>query len=278
MSKAITYRDLIAECEADSRCYVDVTREGEVATVTMNNPSRLNALTPALCYQLHQALRDTAADPDLRVVILTGSDPAFCAGGDLQLILRGGEAIRAGGDGAVTLWRWIRYQFGGIARLLSQSDTYFIAAINGPAAGVGLSFSFACDYQLASTRAELVLAFGKIGLVPEVGSNWHLTRRLGYHKAMALFVAGGRLSADDAHGLGLVNDVVAHEALLATARQWAQRVLALPENVTAMTKAQMRKVADMSWEQAITMEEFAEPICFSTDPHRAAVEALLARS
>lgn len=276
MSEPVTYRQLLKECAAETQRYVELTRDGPVAVVTLNNPRRLNSLTPALCYQLHMVLQQAITDPDIRVVILTGNDPAFCSGGDLEFILRAEQSIKSGTDGAVTVWRWIRHQFGGIARLLSQSDQYFIAALNGPAAGVGLSFAFACDYLLASERAELVLAFGAIGLTPEVGCNWHLVRSLGYHKAMELYVAGERLSATRAFELGLVNRVVPHADLLGEAQAWAATVCRLPESVTAMAKTQMRKIADMSWEQAIVMEEFAEPICFTTAPHRAAVQQLLA--
>jgi 2-(1,2-epoxy-1,2-dihydrophenyl)acetyl-CoA isomerase len=271
---AMTYRSLIEECRAETRRYIDVERGGAVATVRMNHPPRLNALTPALSYQLHQALRELVADLDLRVIILTGADPAFSAGGDLAFIQRAEPTIKQGSEGTVTIWRWIRQQFGGVTRLLSQSDAYVIAAVNGPAAGVGLSFAFASDYVLASERAEMVLAFGAIGLVPEVGSNWHLCRRLGYQKAMEMFIAGERVSAQQALELGLANRVVAHAVLLDEARAWADRVCNLPDNVIAMAKTQMRKIADMSWDQAIVMEEFAEPTCFTTDAHRAAVRAM----
>ena len=275
MLQPITYRQLIADCEAETRRYVTLEREGAVATVRMDNPTRLNSLTPALCWQLHQTLRGLADDPAVRVIILTGADPAFCAGGDLELIARGEPTIKEGAEGTAEIWRWIRRQFGGVARLLTQTDKYCIAAVNGPA-GVGLSFAFACDHLIGSERAELVLAFGRIGLVPEVGCNWQLTRRLGYHQAMELFIAGERLDAARALQLGLLNRVVPHAQLLEQARQWAARVCAVPENVVEMTKAQMRKAADLSWDQALTLEEFAEPNCFTTEAHRAAVRGLLA--
>lgn len=136
--------------------------------------------------------------------------------------------------------------------------------------------SITCDYLLASERAGLVLAFGRIGLVPEVGANWHLSRRLGYHKAMELFVAGDRIAAARALELGLVNRVVPHGQLLEAARDWAQQVYRLPDSVVSMAKTQLRKVSDMSWEQSLVMEEFAEPICFTTEDHRAAVRQMLA--
>ena len=274
MNKPTNYRKLLADAQADPAEYVSVTHNDAVATVTMNNPKRLNSLTPALCYQLHQAIKGLAEDINIRVIILTGSDPAFCAGGDLEFILQGEQAIKSGAEGATTIWRWIRYQFGGVVRTISQSDQHFIAAINGPVAGVGLAFALACDHLIASERASLVTAFGKIGLVPEVGTSWLLTRRLGYHKTMELFLRGNPIAADEALAMGLVNQVVPHADLLESAESWATKVCRLPESVTAMSKVQLRKIADMSWEQALVMEEFAEPICFTTEAHRQAVRNL----
>jgi len=142
-------------------------------------------------------------------------------------------------------------------RAISQSDQHFIAAINGPVAGVGLAFALACDHIIASERASLVTAFGKISLVPEVGTSWLLTRRPGYHKTMELFLRGTPIPADEALALNLVNRIVPHQSLLDEAQGWGRKVCDLPENVTAMAKAQLRKTADMSWEQAPVMEEFA---------------------
>lgn len=277
MVKVDSYQALIRACEEEESNFVRVKRDGVVATVTLHDPQHYNALTPSLCYQLHLTLQALSQEPALRVIILTGEDPAFCAGGDLNLIKQCEDFISEGKDGAATVWRWIRYQFGGIARILNQSDKYFIAALNGPAAGVGLSFAFACDYLIGSTKAELVMAFGQIGLAPEVGTNWHLTRRVGYHKAMELFIAGERIPSSRALELGLINRQCPHEDLLPEAKSWASKVCHVPQNTTEIAKAQMRKCADMSWEQAITMEEFAEPICFTTQEHRALVEESIRR-
>lgn len=276
MGNAIEYREMVASAASDKQQYVDVSRNGASATITMNNPKRLNSLTATLCYQLHQAIREITDDLDIRTVILTGADPAFCAGGDLDLIREAHESINSGSEGATTVWKWVRYQFGGIVRRISQSDQHFIAAINGPAAGVGLAFALACDHLIASEKASLVTAFGKIGLVPEVGTSWLLTRRLGYHKTMELLLRGDAIPAKQAEALGLVNRVVGHDELLGCAKDWADHVRAQPEHVTAMAKGQLRRIADMSWEQSLAMEEFAEPNCFTTASHRQAVRELQA--
>jgi 2-(1,2-epoxy-1,2-dihydrophenyl)acetyl-CoA isomerase len=196
----------------------------------------------------------------VRTVVLTGSDPAFSAGGDLRLMT---EAAHP--------------QFGGVAKLITRTDKAFVAAVNGPAAGVGLAFALACDVLLLSERARIVPAFGKIGLIPEVGTSWLLTRRLGYQRTFELFAAGRILEGEDAYALGLGNAVVAHEQLMGTAAEWCDRIEDLPPHVLAMMKPLLRNAADMTWEQAIAMEEFAEPACFTTRAHRDGVAELLAR-
>ena len=100
------------------------------------------------------------------------------------------------------MWRWIRNEFGGIAKLIARSDKAFVAAVNGAAAGVGLAFALTCDLILVSERARLVPAFGRIGLVPEVGTSWTLTRRLGYQRTFELFAGGRHLSGAEAADVG----------------------------------------------------------------------------
>jgi 2-(1,2-epoxy-1,2-dihydrophenyl)acetyl-CoA isomerase len=242
----------------------------------MNAPEALNPLDGPLTVQLLEHLRDLHGDPGVRAVVITGVDPAFSAGGDLRAMAATVHPlVDSSPEGATAMWRWIRYQFGGVVRLITQSDTLFVAAVNGAAAGVGLAFAMACDLVLASERARLLTAFGRIGLVPEVGLGWLLTRRLGYHRTMELFVAGRSLGAEEALQLGLVNEVVPHDELIARAAEWCERAGRVPEHALEMTKPLLRSVADMSWEQAIAMEEFAEPMCFTTRAHRDAVDAML---
>ena len=275
----LTYDEVVEASRADrERQLVAVAREGAHAIVTLDDPDRLNPLSAGLTIQLHDELAALAADPAIRAIVLTGRDPAFSAGGDLRLMVDVGQRqLREAPGGATEIWRWIRGQFGGIARLITRTDKAFIAAVNGAAAGVGLAFAVACDIVLLSERARIVPAFGRIGLLPEVGNSWLLTRRLGYQRAFGLFASGRHLSGAEAFELGLGNEVVAHEQLLASAGAWCERIEALPEHVLAMSKPLLRQCADLSWEQAIAMEEFAEPICFTTQAHRDRVAELLGR-
>lgn len=277
MSPHLSYDELIAAAREDERELVTVEREGDRALVRLTDPTNLNALSAPLTLQLQDALAPLVADRSLRSIVLTGEDPAFSAGGDLELMREAHANIDAGREGTTMAWRWIRWQFGGVVRTIAKSDKVFVAAVNGAAAGVGMAFALASDIVLASDRARFVPAFMKIGLLPEVGTSWLLTRRIGYQRTFELFAGGRILSAEEAAELGIANALVPHDELLDAAYEWCDRISALPEHAVLMTKPLLRAAADMSWEQALAMEEFAEPGCFTTADHREAVEAFLAR-
>jgi 2-(1,2-epoxy-1,2-dihydrophenyl)acetyl-CoA isomerase len=273
-----SYAETVDESRAVDGELVLVERDGAHAVVTLNDPEKLNPLSAPLTVRLREALTDLAADESLRAVVLTGAEPAFSAGGDLRLMRDTAHPMLAGGGGAPEIWRWIRMEFGAIARLITRTDKAFVAAVGGPAAGVGLAFALACDLILVSERARLVPAFGRIGLLPEVGTSWLLTRRLGYQRTFELFAGGRVLSGEEAVEMGLANELVPHDRLLDAAVERCERVESLPPHVSSMMKPLLRNAADLTWEQAIAMEEFAEPQCFTTAAHREAVEELLGRS
>jgi 2-(1,2-epoxy-1,2-dihydrophenyl)acetyl-CoA isomerase len=278
---ADSYAERVSEARAAAKSagrLVLVERDGAHAVVTLNDPEKLNPLSAPLTVQLRDTLTELAADESLRAIVLTGTDPAFSAGGDLRLMRESAQPMLAGAGGAPELWRWIRMEFGGIVRLIARTDKAFVAAVNGAAAGVGLAFALACDLILVSERARLVPAFGRIGLLPEVGTSWLLTRRLGYQRTFELFAGGRHLNGAEAAEIGLANAVVPHERLLEAALEWCERIEQLPAHVTSMMKPLLRGAADMTWEQAMTMEEFAEPHCFTTGAHREAVAELLGAS
>lgn len=275
----MTYDLAVAAAEQNGgRPLVVVERSGAHAILTLDDPDKLNPLSAALTVQLHKELGGLARDPEIRAIVLTGRDPAFSAGGDLRMMREMAQPmIEQSPGGATEIWRWIRNQFGGIVRLITRTDKAFIAAVNGSAAGVGLAFALACDVLLLSDRARIVPAFGRIGLVPEVGTSWQLTRRLGYQRTFGMFASGRHLSGREAFELGLGNEVVEHDRLLPAAVQWCERVEQLPLHVLQMSKSLLRQSADMTWEQALAVEEFAEPMCFTTSAHRDAVRELLDR-
>jgi 2-(1,2-epoxy-1,2-dihydrophenyl)acetyl-CoA isomerase len=276
MTAISSYEEAVARASEEGDELVLVERDGAHAVVTMNDPERLNPLSAELTVALRRRLEELGGDESLRAIVLTGTDPAFSVGGDLRLMRDNAQPMLAEGGGAPEIWRWIRMEFGGIARLIARTDKAFVAAINGPAAGVGLAFALACDLILASERAQLVPAFGRIGLLPEVGTSWALTRRIGYQRTFELFAGGRHLSGDEAAKLGIANSLHAHDELMAAALEWCERIEQLPDHVTKMMKPLLRTAADASWETAIALEEFAEPQCFTTTAHRDAVAEMLA--
>ncbi len=270
------YEQFVAAGREHGEQLVAVERRDAYAIVTLADPAKLNVLSAALVQQLKQALEQLVADRAIRAIVLTGADPGFSAGGDLRMMDEAPTALAAP-EGATDIWRWIRYEFGGVVRLIARSDTAFVAAINGPAAGVGLAWALTCDIAIASARARIVPAFGRLGLLPEVGTSWALTRRLGYQGAFAFYASGEQLDAERARELGLVHEVVSHEQLLPTAEAWCERIAALPAHALAMTKPLLRAAADGTWDSSLAMEEFAEPQCFTTDAFQETVRELLQR-
>lgn len=271
------YRDMVAQGDdpqAPQRIRVD--RRGDRAVVTLDEPDRRNVLSAPLVRQLRRTLEDLVSANEIRSVVLTGADPGFSAGGDLRMMRQAVDS-RYAAEGTADVWRWIRREFGGIARLIAGSETIFVAALNGPAAGVGLAWALSCDLTIASERAVIVPAFARLGLLPEVGTSWVLTRRLGYQGALAYYLRGEHMDARTAQQLGLVHEVVAHDRLLDTADEWCSRVAALPPHAVAMAKPLLRAAADADWNDALTLEEFAEPTCFTTAAFADSVDTMLSR-
>jgi 2-(1,2-epoxy-1,2-dihydrophenyl)acetyl-CoA isomerase len=261
-----TYTEVVADGRADERELVTVERSGDRAVMTLADPDKLNVLSAPLMIQLIARAEELVRDDAIRAIVLTGAGRAFSTGGDLRMMRDAVDGFKdpANVEGATLPWQWIRYQFGAMVRLIGRSDTPFIAALNGPAAGVGLAFALTCDLAVAAEGAVIVPAFGRLGLVPEVGTSWALTRALGYRRAFAYYVGGEHIDARRALELGLVNEVVPGGELLAAADRWCDRIASLPRHALPIAKPLLRGAADASWEQALTLEEFAEPMCFTT--------------
>ncbi len=269
-----TYEDMVRSgIEAEHAAVLVERPAADRAIVTMNEPEHMNALSAAVCVQLDRVLAELADDRELRTIVLTGTGAGFSAGGDLEMMETATAGI-AQPAGSTDVWRWIRNRFGAVVRQIARTDKAFVAAVNGPAAGVGLAFALTCDLAIASERAVLVPAFGRLGLLPEVGTSWALTRRLGYQGAFAFFASGRHVDAAEARRLGLVQEVVPHDRLLPAANEWADRIEALAPHALEMAKPLLRATADASWDTALTMEEFAEPNCFTTERFGAAVAAM----
>ena len=201
--------------------------DGPVATLTLDRPQALNALTIPMKRALLAALLGIAADRAVRVVILTGAGRAFCAGQDLA---------EREDPAALPLDVELHERYNPIIRALRSMDQPVIAAINGVAAGAGASLAFACDIRIAALEARFVLAFGRIGLVPDSGATWFLPRLVGAGRAVELALLGDSVSSDQALRIGLVSRVVPAPGLIAEARSMASKLTAGAPLALAATK------------------------------------------
>ena len=174
------------------------SRDDAVLTLTINRPEALNALNRETTQALRTAIDAAGRDAEVGAIILTGAGRAFCAGADLKDVSARYEA------GDSDLGADLRTNYTPMIRAIRACPKPVIAALNGTAAGAGLSLALACDLRLAATGTQLIVVFVRVGLVPDAGSLFFLTRMLGLSKATELAITGDPLSAEDAHRLGLV--------------------------------------------------------------------------
>ena len=243
---------------------VDV--EDAIATLTLDRPDALNSLTVPLKEELLRALRDLARDSAVRVVILTGAGRAFCAGQDLRERLE---------PDAAPLATEIRERYNPIILAMRRLEKPIVGAINGIAAGAGASLAFACDIRIAAENASFLLAFGRVGLIPDSGATWFLPRLVGPAKAAELAMTGEPLSAADAARFGLVAAVVPADELADSARALAAKLAAGAPRALALTKRALERSAASTLEEALDYEAWLQGIAGATADHAEGIAAFI---
>ncbi len=239
---------------------VELARDGAVLTITLNRPDVLNAFTRETHKAFRAALKEASAD-ETRAVVVTGAGRGFCVGQDLQ-------EFREGADDVADR---LRGAYHPTILAIRRLDKPVFAAVNGVAAGGGLSLACACDIRIASDQATFVPAFINIGLIPDMGGTFFVTRLLGYARAFEWLTSGRRLSAAEAYSWGLVSEVVEHDKLEARAAEAAAQLAAMPTRGVGMTKrlldgAHARRVEDQLdleaqlQAEAAQTEDFAEGV------------------
>ena len=229
-----------------------------VATITLNAPERMNTISGPMLAALSEHLLAADRDRDVRCIVLTGSGRAFCAGQDL--------AERDQPD-AAPLDVELRERYNPIIRAIRSMGQPVIAAVNGVAAGAGASLAFACDLRICAEEARFVLAFGRIGLVPDSGATWFLPRLVGPAKAAELALAGDMLDAGEALRLGLVSRVVPGDQLLIEARALADRLAEAAPIALALTKAALQRSATLTLDEALDGEAKVQGIAGASADH-----------
>lgn len=223
---------------------VDYRLDGPVATIALNRPDAMNAFTHELRLALTDSLAKAASDQQVRAVVLTGNGRAFSAGADLSAGLPKDKGVEA------QLQREYRPAFNEIIRMRKP----VIAAINGAAAGIGMSFALVADLAVMGADAFLLSPFAKISLVPDGGASWLLQQQLGYKRAFQLAVESERIDSARCLEWGLVNRVVPNAEVLDNAIAWAQELALRAPRALAASKVAMRHAQQGDWGSTFDVE------------------------
>ena len=246
--------------------YETITYEinNQVAWLTLNRPEKLNAFTETMNREVIAVLKEAEANTEVRALVVTGAGRAFCSGEDLAGLkneLDHGELLRTRYNPMMKQWM--------------KFEKPTIAAVNGAAAGAGMSLALASDFRIAASKASFIQAFVHIGLVPDSGSLYFLPRLVGYAKAVELAMLGEKVSAEDAKNLGLVTKVVSDEALYSETQSFAESLTRLPTKSLGLIKRYMHQSFETSLNQMLENEAFAQRIAGLTEDHREGVSAFL---
>ena len=239
--------------------------DGAVATLTLNRPDVLNALNTALMLALREAVEKASADAAVRAVVVTGAGRGFSAGADL--------ASSSGGTG--NAGTTLRERYHPVILAMRAMPKPIISAVNGVAAGAGMSIAMAGDIILAGRSASFLQAFSKIGLVPDAGSTWFLPRYVGDVRARALAILADRISAQDAQSFGLVWQVHEDAELLPKAQEMAQRLAAMPTRAYAMIKQALNDSHQRDLATQLELEADLQVEAGKTEDFREGVAAFL---
>ncbi|HVZ10578.1 enoyl-CoA hydratase [Rhodopila sp.] len=240
--------------------------EDGVATLTLNRPEALNALSEEIRLGMHEAIYRLGNDPAIGCIIITGAGRGFCAGGDVKSMA--GRSSRVFEERAEGIRQSNR-----IPALMNSVPKPIIGMINGVAVGAGLSMACACDIRIAAKSARFGTGFIKIGLSGDWGGTWTVTRLIGTAKARELFFTGDIIGADEALRLGLVNQVVDDAELRETTMAMARRIAAMPPIALGYTKRNLSAAETGDFATSLELEAVHQARCSQTEDHREAVAA-----
>jgi enoyl-CoA hydratase/carnithine racemase len=245
---------------------------GPVAVLTLNRPKARNALDDVMRETLRQELETLSGDPDVRVIVLTGAGTAFCAGGDVRSMRQRLE--QPPGEVAYRGWRR-QQQTGAFITTLASLGQVTIAAVNGPAMGLGLDIALACDFIVAAPEAQFAASFVKRGLVPDGGSLYTLPRRIGLQLTKELIYSGRTVGAQEAMRIHLADRLAEPGRLLQEAHAYAAEFTGNSRSAIALMKSIVSRTFETPLELVSAQGRSAQAISYTTDEHRASVEQFL---
>jgi 2-(1,2-epoxy-1,2-dihydrophenyl)acetyl-CoA isomerase len=243
-----------------------------VGLIQLNRPEKMNAIGAVTRKQLGEAIKQVERDDAVRVVVLTGSGRAFCSGADVTEMAQEGGMRSPEDVGNV-----LRNEYMPMLTRLRTMPKPVIAAMNGPAVGIGASYALACDIRIAVPEAYLLEAFVNIGLAPDGGVSWLLPRMAGTGVADEMFVTGKPLSATDAHRLGIINRIVPADRLETEVRELAGQLVSQPRQAMAAAKRAVNHALESSYEEALEFESYLQEAQAASPEFAEGVQAFLAK-
>src|SRR2546429_1380507 len=244
-----------------------------VGLIQLNRPEKMNAIGALTRKQLGEAIKQVERDDAVRVVVLTGSGRAFCSGADVTEMMADGAGMRTPED----VGNVLRNEYMPMLTRLRTMPKPVIAAMNGPAVGIGASYALACDIRIATPEAYLLEAFINIGLAPDGGVSWLLPRLAGTGVAYWMLFAGRPLPAADAERLGVINRMVPAEQLDEVVRELAAHLASQPRGAIAAAKRAVNHALDSTFEQALEFESYLQEAQAASPEFAEGVANFLAR-
>lgn len=243
-------------------------KDGHVATLTLNRPDKLNAIDPGIRRNLPLALKEVQDDDEIRALIITGAGRGFCSGADVA------STTAAGAEASNSRKQKLQL-VGELVLGFERVNKPVIAAINGVAAGIGLSIALACDIRIASSAARFSAIWVKRGLIADGGASLLLPHIVGIEKALEMSMTGEMVDAPEAHRIRLVSRVVTPEALMVEARALASKLAAMPPiSVELVKRVMLEKMRGQIREQLV-LESYAQNVCRATEDQKEAVRAFV---
>lgn len=250
-----------------------VNIQDHIATVTLNRPQKLNAYTALMGDELTQAYTTLGKDADVRVIIMTGAGRGFCSGADVGAVFQ--KQINEQEESAAPKAPQVIHPRSGLHYALYNCPKPTIAVINGAAVGIGLTLTLLQDIRLMAEEASMGAIFARMGLMPELGSTFMLPRLVGLAKALELTYTARVVKAKEALEIGLVNQIIPGEGLLAAAKEMAGQIAALPPLALTVSKRALYQGAENDFDAAVQTETFGLDYLFKTKDHKEAVAAFL---
>ncbi|CAN5215470.1 2-(1,2-epoxy-1,2-dihydrophenyl)acetyl-CoA isomerase PaaG [soil metagenome] len=245
-------------------------KKNGVGIITLNRPDKLNAFSDELTFQLQDALKEMEKDKEVRAIILTAAGRGFCAGQDLQ-----SRSIAQEMGERPSLGDSIRRRYNPIVIKLRRIEKPIIAAVNGVAAGAGASIAFACDYRIVTDKVNFIQSFTKVGLIPDSGATFILTRLVGLTKAFELMLSADKLSAEEALKLGIINKIVGEDDLMKEAMALAEKLAAGPTKAFGLTKRAVNRAVFDDLEELLEYEASLQEIAGRSDDFAEGVKAFV---